>query len=223
MKRTCLTLAQLLFVAFLFVNPSKLHAQGAVDNKTVKSSTEQLKLFAGKYLAEDNKMNFLQMIIKDNHLVLRQSWDGVEIDFKQTAELEFYNDDHSFPLKFTKSSTGKMTQVLAFNKDVWNRVDDNYKPELQKTIQLTPVQLKAFEGKYELKGGDGDEFLQITAANDHLVLKQLWDQREINFSPVSEVDFFNDVQTFPLKFTKGADGVATEVLAFNKDVWTKMK
>lgn len=223
MKRTCLTFSLLLFVALLSVYPSKLHAQGAADKKTVTTTLEKLKAFEGKYLADENKMNFLQMIIKDNHLVLKQSWDGVEIDFKQTAELEFYNDDHSFPLKFSKSSTGKMTQVLAFNKDVWNRVDDNYKPELQKTIPLTPAQLKAFEGKYELKGGDGDEFLQITAANDHLVLKQLWDQREINFSPVSEVDFLNDLQTFPLKFTKGADGVATDVLAFNKDVWTKMK
>jgi hypothetical protein len=65
--------------------------------------------------------------------------------------------------------------------------------------------------------------LQITATADHIVLKQLWDEKEITFSPVSEVDFVNKNQTFPLKFTKGSDGLATQVLAFNTDMWVKVK
>jgi hypothetical protein len=223
MKTHSLFFAMLLLLAFQFINSSDLYAQTASDNKTVQAASTPLSAFAGKYIFTGNRTLFLQITAANDHLVLKQLWDDQEINFKQKAALDFYNDEHAFPLKFTKSNTGAITQVLAFDKDVWNKVDDNYKFVPQKTIQLTPDQLKAFEGKFELKGGDGDEFLQITATNGHLVLKQLWDQKEITFSPVSDVDFFNDDQTFPLKFTKGDNGLATQVLAFNKDVWIKVK
>jgi hypothetical protein len=222
MKRNSFIPALLLLIIFQFTVFTKLYAQTAANGKTEQPAPGSLNVFAGKYRG-DNKMTFLQITVKDGHIVLRQSWDGQELAFDQTSAVEFYNDEHQFPLKFTKNNAGEVTQLLAFDRDTWTRVPDNYQPELQKTIQLTAAQLKALEGKYELKGGDGDEFLQITATNDHLILKQLWDQREISFSPVSEVDFFNDAQTFPLKFTKGSDGLATEVLAFNKDLWMKMK
>lgn len=220
MKKYPVLLVIALMLSFQLFSSSGLYAQTSTTN-----SPAQLKSFIGKYQFKDNKMVFLQILLKDDHLVLKQLWDNQEIPFKQTSELEFYNDEHSFPLKFTKNSTGEVNQVLAFDRDEWNRVADNYTPELQKTIQLSPEQLKSFEGKYQMKNGDGDadDFLQIIATNDHLVLKQLWDQREVNFAPVSDVDFFNDVQTFPLKFTKGADGFATQLLANNKDIWIKVK
>ncbi|MDB5022557.1 MAG: hypothetical protein JWP78_312 [Mucilaginibacter sp.] len=223
MKKHTLALAILLLLVFQFINSSGLYGQTASDNKTVQAPLTPLSAFAGKYIFTGNRTLFLQITAANDHLVLKQLWDDQQIDFKQKADLDFYNDEHAFPLKFTKNKTGAITQVLAFDKDVWNKVDDSYKFIPQKTIQLTSDQLKAFEGKFELKGGDGDDFLQITAANDHLILKQLWDQKEFTFSPVSEVDFFNDDQTFPLRFTKGSDGLATQVLAFNKDVWVKVK
>ncbi|MDB5152050.1 MAG: hypothetical protein JWR54_801 [Mucilaginibacter sp.] len=222
MKKHSLSFAVPALLSFLFIGLSGLHAQ-TISDKPAQAASVPLSAFAGKYMLTGNRPIFLQITPANDHLVLKQLWDNQEISFKQTAPLEFYNDEHQFPLKFTKSNTGAITQVLAFDKDLWNKVDDNYRFVPQKTIQLTPTQLKAFEGKYELKGGDGDEFLQITATNGHLVLKQLWDQKEITFSPVSDVDFFNDDQTFPLKFTKGDNGLATQVLAFNKDVWEKMK
>ncbi|HTE00412.1 MAG TPA: hypothetical protein VK668_14060 [Mucilaginibacter sp.] len=222
MKRNFLIPALLLLVIFQFTGITKLYAQTAATHKTEQTAPASLNAFAGKYRG-DNKMLFLQITIKDGHIVLKQSWDGEELTFNQTSPLDFYNEEHQFPLKFTKNNAGEVTQLLAFEHDTWVRVPDNYQPELQKIIKLTPAQLKALEGKFELKGGDGGQFLQITATNDHLILKQLWDQQEISFSPVSEVDFFNDAQTFPLKFTKGSDGLATAVLAFNKDEWTKVK
>ena len=220
MKKYLVALVLALMLSFQLFQPAKLFAQTATDNKSTP-----LKSFVGKYQFKDNKMTFLQIMLKDDHLVLKQLWDNQEIPFKQTSDLEFYNDEHSFPLKFTKNNAGEVMQVLAFDRDTWNRVADNYTPALQKIIQLTAEQLKAFEGKYQLKNGDGDAdgFLQIIAANDHLILKQLWDQREVNFAPVSDVDFFNDSQTFPLKFTKGADGSAIQLMANNKDVWVKVK
>jgi hypothetical protein len=83
-----------------------------------------------------------------------------------------------FPLTFSKNSQGAIVRVLAFNRDTWNRVPDNYVPELRKIILLNADQLKACEGKYQLKEGDGDadDFLQITAIDEHLLLTQLWNQ-----------------------------------------------
>jgi hypothetical protein len=218
MKKYPFVLALVLVLSFQLLNPSRLSAQ-----TTVVNNAAPLKSFVGKYQFTDNKMIFLQIMEQDNHLVLKQLWDNQEIPFKQTSDLEFYNDEHQFPLKFTKSSTGEITQVLAFNRDMWNRVADNYTPELQKTIQLTAEQLKPFEGKYELKGGDGDadDIVQLTAANGHLVIKR--EQNEINLLAVSDVDFVNDNQTFQVKFTKAADGSVTQAVVNNRDVWIKAK
>ncbi|WP_426671407.1 hypothetical protein ACPPVU_09230 [Mucilaginibacter sp. McL0603] len=217
MKRPSFILAVLLLLA----SPTALYAQTVGDKATGQLGTDKLNVFNGRYVSDQNKAIFLQITAVDGHLVLKQSWDGQEVSFDQKGDLDFYNDERSFPLKFTKSSTGAITQVLAFDRDVWIKGDDNYQFVPQKTIQLTAAQLKTLEGKYQMK--DGDNFLQITTTTDHIILKQLWDEKEITFSPVSEVDFVNADQTFPLKFTKGSDGLAMQVLAFNKDMWVKVK
>jgi CubicO group peptidase (beta-lactamase class C family) len=98
----------------------------------------------------------------------------------------------------------------------WN---DFYKADIKKITQLSPEQLKAFEGYYKASGNSN--YLQFTAKEDQLLLTQLWDGRQILFSPESEVDFFCKDFPFPLKFTKDKDGAITEVLAFKRDVWVK--
>lgn len=190
-------------------NTQSLHAQ------------ENLKAFEGVYRFQQNKDAFLKITVKENHLMLKQLWDGKEFPFEQKSPLEFYSEEQSFPLKF-KDSAGTIVQVLAFNRDVWDRVR-NYKPELKKEIQLSSKELKAFEGKYKMNDGNEDAFLQITSNGKNLILKQLWDGQEIFFVPESPLDFFCKDRLFPLKFTKGEDGAVTQVLAFNKDVWVKVK
>ncbi len=219
MKKHSFIPAVLLFL--LFVSPIVLYAQTTGSKITGQVGTDKLNIFNGRYISPHNKAIFLQITATDGHLVLKQSWDGEEVSFDQKGDLDFYNDEHSFSLRFTKNNAGVITQLLAFDRDLWIKGDDNYQYVPQKTIQLTAAQLKTLEGKYQAK--DGDNFLQITATNDHIILKQLWDEKEVNFLPVSEVDFVNDDQTFPLKFTKGSDGLATQVLAFNQDMWVKVK
>jgi hypothetical protein len=219
MKKHPFIPAVLLFL--MLISPIMLCAQTTGNKVTGQLGTNKLNIFNGRYISPHNKAIYLQITATDGHLVLKQSWDGEEISFDKKGDLDFYNDEHSFPLKFTKSGTGAITQVLAFDRDLWIKGDDNYQFVPQKTIQLTAAQLKTLEGKYQAK--DGDNFLQITATTDHIILKQLWDDKEITFSPISEVDFVNDAQTFPLKFTKGSDGLATQVLAFNTDMWVKVK
>jgi hypothetical protein len=218
MKKSAFVLILMFAISVQLLHPVKLSAQ-----TTTTAQQANLKPFVGKYQFTDNKIVFLQIMLKDDQLVLKQLWDNQEIAFKQTSELEFYNDEHQFPLKFTKSAAGEITQVLAFNRDLWNRVADNYAQPLQKTIQLTAEQLKPFEGKYELKGGDGDsdDIVQVTSADGHLVIKH--EQDNTSLFAVSYLDFVNENQMFTVKFTKGADGVITQALVNNRDVWIKAK
>ncbi|HEY1872528.1 MAG TPA: hypothetical protein VGG71_15805 [Chitinophagaceae bacterium] len=212
-------IAPLLMLSFcmLLFSPGKLLAQAGAD------TLAYLKPFVGKYQFTDNKMVFLQIMLKDGHMVLKQLWDQQEIPFKQTSELEFYNDEHKFPLKFTKSSTGEITQVLAFNKDQWNRVADNYVPPMKKIIQLTDEQLKIFPGKYDLKGGDGDadDIAEISVANGHLVVKH--EQEVTNLFAIAEFEFVTENQSFDIVFSKAADGSITQAVVNNRQVWLKSK
>lgn len=206
------------FCTLLF-SPRNLSAQATSS----ADSLTYLKHFVGKYQFTDNKMVFLQIMIKDGQMLLKQLWDKQEIPFRQTAALEFYNDEHKFPLKFTKSSSGEITQVLAFNRDVWNRVPDDYTPPLKKVITLSDQQLEMFAGKYELKGGDGDadDIAEVSVVAGHLAIKH--EQDVTNLFPVSDVEFVTEDQSFDVVFSKAPDGSVTQGVVNNRDVWLKKK
>jgi len=194
-----------------------------VYSTQVYSQSPSLNRFEGYYRAADDTTVYLQIAVKGNNLILHQLWDGKEISFERKSELEFLNKEQSFPLKFSSNQKGTITEVLAFDRDVWQKVKD-YKPVMNTEIHLSPGQLKAFEGKYTFQFEQGeDSYIQITAAADHITLKQLWDNKEINFVPKSEVEFFCKEQSFPLKFIKDNNGNVTQVLAFNRDLWNRVK
>lgn len=188
---------------------------------TKARAQQKLTAFEGYYQSKDNKDAFLEIRVKGDSLMLKQLWDGGQFPFHQTAALEFYCDEQSFPLKFTDSA-GNITQVLAFDRDVWNKVNE-YAPPVHKEIQLTPVELSAVEGEYKLQGGDAHDILQISYKGNNLILKQVWDGQEISFKPESPLDFYCQDKLFPLKFSKNEQGTVTQVLAFNRDLWIKVK
>ena len=194
-----------------------------VCSKQIYSQQESLKKFEGYYQFTNDTTNYLQITAQGNNLVLHQLWDGKEITFERKSELEFYNQEYSFPLKFVSDQNGVITQVTAFDRDLWNIVK-NYKPIINTEIHLSPDQLKLFEGKYTFQFEKGeDSYIQITAAADHITLKQLGDGKEINFVPGSNVEFFCKEQSFPLKFIKDDKGNVIQVLAFNRDLWQRVK
>lgn len=181
---------------------------------------EDLKSFEGYYKMDDS---YIHITATMNGLVLEQMWDNRKISFSPQTGLEFTNDDMNFPLKFTKAPDGTITQVLAFDKDLWIKTKD-YKPVIIKEVQLKASELKALEGKYTMQDDRGGEvFLLIRATDKGLILKQGWDNQEIPFVATSDVDFYCKERQFPLKFTKDKDGNAIQVLAFKRDLWKKVK
>ena len=86
---------------------------------------------------------------------------------------------------------------------------------------ISPKALKAYEGYYTFQFEKGtDSYIHIAATEKGLVLKQMWDGKEIAFTPQTALDFVGDDGKFPLKFTK-EKGKFTHVLAFNRDLWTR--
>src|SRR5580692_4518522 len=82
--------------------------------KTTSYSTQQLAGFEGYYQLDNNKNLYLQIMVKNNQLILKQLWDEQEIPFEQKSALYFYNEQRSFPLTFSKNTNGEITQVVAF-------------------------------------------------------------------------------------------------------------
>lgn len=90
-----------------------------------------------------------------------------------------------------------------------------------RTPRSAPRDLKVYEGYYKFQFEKGtDSYIHLTATAKGLVLKQMWDGKEIAFTPQTAFDFVGDEGRFPLKFTK-QHGKITQVLAFNRDLWTK--
>jgi hypothetical protein len=93
---------------------------------------------------------------------------------------------------------------------------------LRPSVTLTSDQLNALNGRYENEGNK--EFhLQISSRQDKLIIKQEWDGSEVVFDAKSETDFFCAALQFPLVFIRNAQGEVTQVLAFGRDLWIKMK
>lgn len=220
-QKNILLLAVPVFCCFMMrpvAGKANMVAPGQRTDTIIRA--QDLKVYEGYYKMDDS---YIHISAADNGLVLQQMWDDQKIPFAPRTALEFANDDLNFPLKFTKTPDGTITQVLAFNKDLWIKTND-YKPLVIKEVQLKVGELKALEGKYTIQNEHGEEmYLQIGATDKGLILKQGWDGQEIPFVAISEVDFYCKERQFPLKFTRDKNGNATQVLAFKRDLWKKAK
>jgi CubicO group peptidase (beta-lactamase class C family) len=95
-------------------------------------------------------------------------------------------------------------------------------PAPKKIVKLDSQQWKSLEGRYSMVGRP-DAHLQLTSRDEKLILKQEWDGGEVVFEAESETAFFCKNFHFPIKVRKKERGVVTEFLAFDKDVWVRVK
>ncbi|HSZ31666.1 MAG TPA: hypothetical protein VK772_00065 [Puia sp.] len=184
-------------------------------------ASQPLAGFEGYYQLDNDKDFYLQIMVKNNKLVLKQLWDEREIPFEQKSDLKFYNDQESFPLTFSKNANGEITQLLAFERDTWIKLKG--KPAEKKEINLTAEKMQAFAGKYKLSHDGDDAFIQFTVNGNSLEAKELWSGKTYIIVPQTELVFFGRKAYYPVQFSKDNDGNVTQALIFNKDVWVKVK
>ncbi len=210
----------LTFTAMIVVLASPAHAR--IPKTTIHFSISPLTGFEGYYQLDKDKDQYLQIMVKNDKLVLKQLWDHREITFEQKSPLYFYNDELSFPLSFTKDAGGEITQVLAFQRDVWIKVK-NYKPVEKKEITLPAKTMQAYAGKYKITGEGQEAFLEFTVKGNALEVKELWSGKLYTIVPESELVFFAKNSYYPVQFSKDKDGNVTQALIFKHDVWVKEK
>jgi hypothetical protein len=163
----------------------------------IAHTPEQLKAFEGTYQGQD-KQSFIGITEKNNKLVLRQYWDGSEIEFLPDSALHFFSPEQQrFTLQFVKKDDGSIVRMIAFGRDRWDKT---------KAYSLTPADVKSFEGKYRLSE-DPDDVVQMTASGLDLVIKQLWDGKETVVSPKTNVFFYNQQVGYMVTFDKDNGGV----------------
>lgn len=215
----------ILLVALAFVSINCLNAKSAYAATITqhKPAETPLTAFEGIYQNKINTFFYFKITVNGAGLLAKQVDGNRQIILTRKSELGFEmkddDGDETIPVTFSKNQAGEITGIIVGDRDQWVKVKE-YIPV--KEITLTADQLKAFEGKYKFEEKD-NAYLQITANATGLTLKQLWDNREFNFAPISDVDFLNKQEAFPLKFTKDSSGNVTKVLAFNRDLWDKVK
>jgi len=90
-----------------------------VVKKEMEHTPAQLAQFQGLYQLQGGDFQFLRFSERENKLVLRQMWDGNEINFLPETELAFFSREMpQLSLDFSKDKDGNITQVLAFKHDV---------------------------------------------------------------------------------------------------------
>ncbi len=181
----------------------------------MRHTPEQLKPLEGTYSLQNNQQQrFIQFTVKQNQLILKQHWDGTEQALLPETELSFFIKDQTlFSLVFSKDANGVINQALVNKRDNWTKIVP---------VHLTNDQLKVFEGKYQFKD-DPDNLLQLSAKGQQLVVKQLWDGKEISLTPQTDTYFYNNEESYSLLFNKDADGNFTQLRLLGIDIFTKVK
>jgi hypothetical protein len=200
---------------------NRVHA-APVKTKIVADSTS-LKAFEGIYQSKDNEYSYFKVTAKNDTLTAKELFGERQIVLTRKTEFGFEmkddDGDETVPVVFSKNAAGEIAQISVGGEHMFVRVK-NYVPPVE--VKLSADQLKACEGKYQFEQ-KSDMFLQITATADGLTLKQMWDGREFKFISLGNLTFLNEQAGFPLKFTKDDSGNVTKVLAFNRDMWDKVK
>lgn len=211
----------LILISYLLVNPV---IAGTAGIKILAEDKIPLTAFEGIYQDHDAPTAYFKITVVNNTLVANR------LDFKQqyvlnrTSELTFegMDSDNNKKLKvtFSKNGAGVIGQALVDDRTPWIKVN-SFKPVDQ--IKLPPRMLKKFEGKYQFEAKPGT-FLTISLNGTGLLLKQLWDGKELGtFVPTSFVDFLYLKDALPLRFVKDKNGNVVKMYISGRDVWDKVK
>lgn len=178
------------------------------------AKTVPLEEFSG-YYQFPSKAGFIQFEVKDKVLFAKQVWDGKEYPLIQLNGTNFESEKEGHKIEFLKDDAGQFTYAKLMGRIMTVKV--GFDPK--KVKPLSAAQLKRLEGTYFLQD-DHNLKLYIQPSANGLTIKQLWDNKQVTFTPRSETFFLNDDGTFPLTFLLN-DGQAVQVTCFADDIWLK--
>src|SRR5579863_8192478 len=169
---------------------------------------EELQKFAGLYQLKEDNAQYVQLTVDNNSLTIHQQWDGgTRENFVPSAEGKFFEKDFPrFTLDFSQDLQGRYNQFVALGRDHWIRVE---KPT------LSAAQLKTYEGKFRSQE-DPDNMVQLIAADNRLIVKELWNNKEMTLEPVTNTYFNNGQRSFSLQIILESGKVNQIILMGNQ-------
>ena len=166
-------------------------------------SPQQLQVFTGLYQFTQDTTSYVLLSVENNSLTIHQQWDGGSISgFVPESELNFFNKERpALTLNFSRDGSGQIARFIAFGRDTWVRTG---KPTFD------PVLFKSYEGRYQSKD-DPDNEVQLVATDTGIVVRQLWDRKEIRMGALTNSYFYNEPRRLSLHIV--TDGTSKKVKA----------
>jgi hypothetical protein len=191
-----------------------------VTNYTPQTKTEmahtpdQLRKFIGLYQLKEDTTNYVRIGVDSNTLTIHQQWDGEVVDnFAPESALSFFKKERpNFTLSFSTDQQGQVTQFVAFGRDTWIRTGQ---------LKISPAGFKAFEGKYRSKD-DPDNEVRLTATDTGLLVKQLWDSKEVAVRPYTHSYFYNEQRKYALHIVTDSQGKVIGILLLGRELFNKI-
>ncbi len=175
---------------------------------------EDLAQFEGFYGSEGDGSRFIEIYVKDNSLFLKNYFNGRDVPFVPETPLNFFMKENPvLTLDFSKDQNGKIEKLRALRRDNWIKASKPF---------LTPEQLNTYAGKFK-SVDDADNMVELLVKQGSLVMRQLWDNREIVLKPRTDTYFYNDEKSFPLVVLKDKNGVIDRIVIMDSEEFTKMK
>ncbi|MBE8712154.1 hypothetical protein [Sphingobacterium hungaricum] len=208
-------LSVLIGSALLFCN--SLHASSQPNHPTSSISVADstpLSAFEGFYQFP-NQVAYIEFIVEGNELIAKQTWDSRQYKLKRNADLNFTSVDEGYVIEF------HLSNKMIVGAKILNRVElvkVDFNPDAY--IRLDDGAMRKYEGKYELTRNK-EMHLELRVKDGGLSLKQLWDNKVIQFSPKTANFFYNDELTFPISFEE-KENQKMQMRAFENDVWLRI-
>jgi hypothetical protein len=185
-----------------------------VTKTEMAHTPDQLQRFIGLYQSNGDTTNYIRIGVDSNTLTIHQLWDGNIVDnFAPESVLSFYKKEQlNFTLRFSTDQKGQVTQFLAFGRDTWvRRVHQN----------IPPAQFKPYEGKYRSKD-DPDNEVRLRATDTGMIVRQLWDNKEIAVRQYTRSFFLNEKQAYSLHIINDSAGRVTGILLLGSQFFNKI-
>lgn len=152
---------------------------------------DQLQKYAGLYEVTPDSSEYIEISVEDNSLSLH--WllnEGKQTGFVPSAEGKFFRKDYPpFTLDFSQDQQGQVTGFIAVGRLRYVRMARS---------APSPAQVKTYEGRFR-SVDDPDNMLELIADGNGLVLRQLWNKKEIRLTPVTTTYFNDDKSSFPVR------------------------
>ncbi|MES3017251.1 MAG: hypothetical protein V4721_05710 [Bacteroidota bacterium] len=159
-------------VALIYTAVIPFHATALDKISTMKSiKRHDYHDYLGYYEFERDKGSFVQIMMKDEALVMNTLWNNKKIYFQRQSENSFLNTEGAISLTFPRNFEGSVTGLVAFGDDRWTKVQ-----------KYTPVEKKSGEGTVISRTASGGMQVMVYAIEPWSNVKN-YTTRRAEFSP----------------------------------------